>query len=203
MGSLSTMTRVHSAFTFAVGIALGCDSAPGQVNGQVPVNFSVSPDLSSVTPEPAGTPVYKTRYTGFAPRIGLAYTLASSSRYTTVFRAGFGFFYDTNDAIGSSFYGSYPFGSNLDFEEVPFPFTAAQTASPPLSVPVAYPYGSIFAANPNLRRPLTYSWSGALEQSIGNRSSVTATYIGNRGSLLLQSIQNVLCIRKSRASPTP
>jgi outer membrane receptor protein involved in Fe transport len=179
-----------------LGLRWDVNPVPGTVGGLSPVVFYVSPDLSTVTPQPAGTSLYKTKYNNFSPRVGLAYTLASHGNSITVFRGGFGLFYDTSDSPAAGPYSSVPFGgSAFNFGPegigIQFPFTADETAPPPVTAPLVPPYsGQIIAINPNLRLPLTYSWSGAIEQSLGTRSSITATYLGNRGSRLLQTIYN-------------
>lgn len=187
---------VTSRLRLQLGLRWDVNPVPGAVGGLSPVVFYVSPDFSQVTPQPAGTALYKTRYANFAPRVGLAYKLASHGNYTTVLRLGYGLFYDTSDSPAAGPYSSYPFGgSTINFgpneNGVPLPFTAAETAVPPTVAPISAPYdGEIIADNPHLRLPVTDFWSVAIEQSLGLRSSVTATYVGNRGSGLLQSYFN-------------
>lgn len=57
---------------------------------------------------PQGTPLYKTTYNNFAPRIGLAYQLSQRQGKETILSGGFGVFYD----LGT---GSVTFSKDFHF----------------------------------------------------------------------------------------
>jgi hypothetical protein len=171
-----------------LGVRWDVNPVPATVGGQSPTVFTVDSTFSTVTAQPAGTPIYKTQYKNFAPRVGLAYSLPWGGGKTTVLRVGGGLFYDTSDALGAQPYSGFPFGGSTELDNVSFPFTQAQTAPPPDTVSLDGADGNIYAVNPKLRLPVTYAWSAAVEQSLGPRSSFTVSYIGNHGSQLLQSV---------------
>ena len=179
--------KLSNRLSVQLGLRWDVDPVPGAANGLSPTTYSYGPSFSNIKAQPAGTPLYTTKYLNLAPRAGIAYRLGQIASQPMILRLGAGFFYDTDDSGGGGPYGSYPFGNTVSTNNLSFPVTAAQAAPPPTSVPVAAPYGSVFIYDPNLHLPVTYSWSAALEQTLGRRSSITATYVGNDGRKLLQS----------------
>jgi hypothetical protein len=47
--------------------------------------------------------------------------------------------------------------------------------------------GELFASDPHLRLPYTVEWNLALEQALGNRQTISATYLGSSGRRLMQT----------------
>jgi hypothetical protein len=143
-------------------------------------------DSKSLGLAPAGTPLWRTRYTAFAPRGGVAFQLSPS---TTV-RGGGGLI----DDLGySRFLGSLMFG---------FPYNRARTTSavgqrfdlsnpvfapPALSTSLAtFTVGNLSAFDPGLRLPSTVQWNAAIERELGWHQSLTMTYVGAHGRELLR-----------------
>jgi carboxypeptidase family protein/TonB-dependent receptor-like protein len=137
---------------------------------------------------PLGTPLYKTIYRNFAPRIGLAYYLSRRSGRETVVRSGFGIFYDlASGSIGNSVlsvpYRRISTSVNL-VDGFAFPLDPSLSAPPPFSLDQHI--DEIYVLDPKLKTPLTYQWNFNIEQSIGANQTVSATYIGAAGRYLLQ-----------------
>ena len=61
-------------------------------------------DPAKIALAPRGTSLYQTTYGNIAPRVGVAYQLAGNQDWRTVFRGGFGVFYD----LGSGSLGGSP-----------------------------------------------------------------------------------------------
>jgi hypothetical protein len=139
---------------------------------------------ATMTLAPRGTPLYQTTYGNFAPRIGLAYQLRASPSWGTTLRAGFGIFYDLGQGSLGGVSSFFPYNSSRNFAPGAFPLSPENAAPPAL--PTIPPVSTILVADPHLKLPRTYQWNVALEQSIGNNQSLSATYIGAIGRDLLR-----------------
>lgn len=172
------------------GLRWDVDFTPSTIDGPplaAVTNFS---DLSTLGLAPAGTPIYKTKYGGFAPRFGVAYQLRQSANWQTVLRGGAGMFYDlastqVGDAIAA---GAYPFGVNeLLFSPPAFPFDPSSPAlQPPAINAASLASGVLTAFDPHLTQPRVYQWNATLEQALGTKQSFSVAYIGAEGRRLLQ-----------------
>jgi len=132
-----------------------------------------------------GTPLWKTTYGNFAPRVGIAYRFTQKGDF--VVRAGGGLFYDLGVGESANVSAAFP---NLVFAAGPLvtvpvadltPFLPTVSLQPPFSGAT-----QIFAFSPNLRLPRSYQWNVALEKSFGGRQTVSATYVGQAGRRLLR-----------------
>jgi hypothetical protein len=131
---------------------------------------------------PFGTPIWKTIYTSFAPRVGLAYRLNTKGDF--VFRAGSGVFYDLNsDAAGYlGFY--FPNYLSMTSYSVPVPLSSAAQYLPLLSTQP--PYSNAKGYSPTLQMPRSYQWDIALEKSFGAQQALSVTYLGQAGREMLR-----------------
>jgi hypothetical protein len=139
---------------------------------------------ATITLAPRGTPLYETTYGNIAPRIGLAYQFGGIRNWGAVLRAGFGVFYDLGQGSLGGVSSFFPYIVDKSFSNSPFPLSAQDAASPALTTNL--PVAQILVANPHLKLPRTYQWNVALEQSIGNNQTLSATYIGSTGRDLLR-----------------
>jgi len=132
---------------------------------------------------PFGTPLWKTRYTSFAPRMGVAFRLTRSG--DLVLRAGSGVFYDLGaDAAGLlGFY--FPNFVTMDTFNVSLPLSSVTPYLPPLSLQAPFPDATRGFA-PDLKAPRSYQWNVALEKSFGGAQAVSLTYLGQAGRDLLR-----------------
>ena len=142
-----------------------------------------------------GAPLWHAQKDAFAPRIGVAYQIAS----TTVVRGGFGFFYDLgysgslSNIMGG---GVFPWSRSHSYSECP-PSQPAGPCPLDLTNPVYQPPAfstaitsgtfDLTAVDPRLRLPVTYQWNAAFERELGSNQTITATYVGAYGSKLLRS----------------
>lgn len=181
--------RVSRRLTTTFGLRWDVDFAPSsQEGGSIPSLSGYNlQDLSLLVIAPKGTAPFKTPYGNVAPRIGAAYQISQTQGWQTVFRGGFGVFYDlasaeTGGLINST---SPPFGALSVFRNATFPFTSAQIA--PLTISPTATLASFAAFNPNLKLPYTLEWNASVEQAIGRDQILTASYVGAIGKRLLQS----------------
>jgi hypothetical protein len=133
---------------------------------------------------PAGTPFYKTTWTNFAPRLGIAYQLRNAAGHETTARAGFGMFYDLGSGLLGQSAASFPYYRINSFYQATFPLAPDSVRPPPFSL--TGPVSSIYGAVRELKLPVTYEWNIALEQSLGAANTLTATYVGAAGRRLLR-----------------
>ena len=132
---------------------------------------------------PRGTPLWRTTYHNFAPRAGAAYLL-SPERGTTL-RGGLGIFYDLGTGQAGQAFGSvFPYAREKLLSNVLFPLDPATAGPPPLNLDP--PYGTLYGFAPRLRLPYTLQWSGAVEQPLGARQSLSVSYVGAAGRRLLR-----------------
>jgi hypothetical protein len=170
-----------------LSLGLRWDINPPPVNGNGPQAYTLNQitNLATAQLAPQGTPLWNTDYHGFAPRVGFAYALRQSPAHPTVFRGGFGLFYDT----GTNWAG-YGIGGGIGFKvvnsytNVAFPLTAQQLTFAAPSV--ASPYQAlVVAVDPNLVLPRVYEWNTSLEQGLGVNQALTVSYVGSSGHDLL------------------
>ncbi len=118
----------------------------------------------------------------FAPRVGIAYALDKK----TVFRAGYGLYYARYVAgmINTLFTANDVYTQSLSI-------TQSTSAGAPIFPNVlTSPAGALGAnrsitfAAPDMRNPYTEQWSAGIERALTNKSSLTVSYIGNRGKRL-------------------
>jgi hypothetical protein len=185
--------RTLPRLTITYGLRWDIDFSPASSSGpnMAAVTGYNLTDFSNLAVAPTGTEAFRTTYNDFAPRLGLAYQLSPRTDWQTVLRGGFGVFYDLASSEAGNLLGiaAPPFSNYNLFRNVPFPFTNAQIA--PVSIPATGTLSNLFSFNPDLKLPYTLEWNVALEQSLGQNQSVSATYIGARGSRLLQTTQIV------------
>ena len=137
--------------------------------GGVQVTF---PAFSSgILPEgSSSTAVWKTRYSQFAPRVGVAYRLSRDG--TLVIRSGAGIFYDVGfSAIADTLNGT-PFNRWIVGLGAPSPSEAGSS--------VAYGYA------PDLKLPWSAHWNVTLDKILSRDTVLSAAYVGSSGRRLLR-----------------
>ena len=181
--------KVTSRLSLSLGLRWDVNPAPSNARGPSPYTLDQITNLATAKLAPAGTPLWKTDWFGFAPRIGAAYTLRQTPGYETVVRGGFGEFYDMGNTFGSTGFSGVGFGVFDSLGEVNFPLTSAQFDAIP-APSVAPPYNApVNAFDPHLKLPYTLQWNLALEQALGRSNALTVTYVGSAARRLLTQFQ--------------
>jgi len=133
----------------------------------------------------------------FAPRVGIAYSLAPR----TVVRTGFGVYYDYNtNLIQNGPRGfRYPFavtravgGQNLG---IPGPYNL-QNPYPPFTPSQATSIGTI---DLNRRDPYALEWNFGIQQSLTSNLLLSVDYVGSGGRKLVTNVQ----VNQAPAGPGP
>ncbi len=181
--------KVTPRLSLSLGLRWDVNPPPGNELGYLPYTLNQISNLATATLAPTNTPLWKTQWTGFAPRFGLAYQLGGSSGHETVLRAGAGLFYDLNSLLASSGFSTFMgFDTSVKYAGVPFPLTPAQLTLPPVSL--ATPYNeSVLAFDPHLQLPKIIHWNVAIERGLGRNQTLTASYVGSLGQGLLTEFQ--------------
>jgi len=197
--------------TLTYGLRYDLDYAPNLV-GADPLTVTSAgfddPRLLALAPQ--GTPLYKTTYNNFAPRVGAAYQLRQTAGWETVVRGGFGVFYD----LASQYVGqiaqvtSPPFGvlnqiNGPGFclfigqplncptnQGAQFPIPPSQSAQPPLTRSTSVTSGLTYI-NPEIKMPYSFQWNVAVEQRLWADQTLSVSYVAQRGRRLLQFEQVV------------
>jgi len=178
--------RATRRLTLTYGLRWDIDFVPATISGPaIPAvtGYNLN-DLSALSLAPTGTPPYRTTYGNVAPRVGIAYQLTQSPSWGTVFRAGFGKFFDLATGELGAVVGSavYPYGSaNFDVGAT-FPLDPTKSLPPPIRAADGFA-----AIDPQLKLPYSLEWNVALEQSLGSQQTVSASYVGSAGRRLLQT----------------
>lgn len=144
--------------------------------------WSNTNNFSQLALAPAGTPLWQTTYSNFAPRVGVAYGLTSQGDF--VVRAGFGLYYDSAAGTIGLLASSFPSGAIAGFPPVSLPVNDLTPFLPSISLQPPYPTSVGFANDLSL--PRSYQWNVALEKSFGGSQAVSATYVGQAGRDLLR-----------------
>lgn len=182
--------RARPRLTITYGARWDTDFAPSSAEGpSIPAVSGYNlQNLSTLSIAPNGTAPFSTSYGNFAPRFGIAYAI-SEGAWQTVVRGGAGVFYDLASAETGNLLGLQfpPFGNYGPSFVDNFPFTASETASPP--IPSTGSLSNVYAFNPKLKLPYTVQWSAAMEQSLGKDQAVSFSYVGAAGKRLLQTTE--------------
>jgi len=178
--------RILPRLTITYGLRWDVDFAPASTNG---LNFAgvtgFNPnDLSTVAFSP-GAPPYKTTYDNFAPRLGIAYRYSESQDFQSVFRGGFGVFYDLASSEAGNSTGYYPQqGVSFNFGGT-YPLPGSVAAPPPIVPSTAANGIPLFGFDPHLKLPYTLQWNVSFEQALGKQQSFSLSYVGASGHRLL------------------
>jgi hypothetical protein len=117
----------------------------------------------------------------FAPRLGLAWGIGGSAKNPpkTVFRAGFGLFYDryTYDLVETQqrFDQNNPIQEQLQIQNPTFFPSVPGTVGPDKT------QTSFYAFNPNLNAPYTIQTGVTLERQLTKVANIAITYLNSRG----------------------
>jgi hypothetical protein len=178
--------KATDRLSLSYGVRWDVNPPPTDANGNTPYTLNQITNLATAVIAPKNTPLWKTTYGNFAPRVGLAYQVHRTPGWETVLRAGGGLFYDTGTTLSAEgYYGVGTTGFGNYTGQGAFPATIAQVKGAP--TPNANsPYNApVFAYDPNLKLPYTGQWNLALEQSLGAQQSITFNYVGSAGRRLL------------------
>jgi hypothetical protein len=179
--------RLTSRLSLSSGIRWEVDPPPYEAHGNDAYTLIGNPsNPASLSLAPRGTPLWKTTYYNFAPRLGIAWQAHDTRGQETVIRAGGGIFFDSDNWAATQGYSTFAIGFSATprFSNAPLPATPSQfnfspTATPPFTASSAYAFPS------HLQLPYTIQWNTSLEQALGERQSLTISYVAANGRRLI------------------
>jgi len=177
--------KVGPRLTLTYGLRWDVAPPPGEAKGNDAISIIGLEDPLTMRPAPVGTPLYKTRYSNFGPRVGAAFQLFQRPGWQTVLRGGFGVFHDLGSGLVStaftygSFYLTRKSGTN-----VPWPLDPVTAQPAPFSLDPPFTFRS--SVDPNLKTPYTLQWNLSVEQQVGTHQIVSASYVAAVGRKLFR-----------------
>ncbi len=176
--------KLSPRLTLTNGLRWEFNPPPKGSGGQFLYTVQGLDNPAALTLAAAGTPHYSATYNNFAPRFGLAYQISDRQGWERVLRGGFGIFYDLGSGLLANSAVSFPYLRRRVLSNVTYPLDSSLRQ--PLTLRLAPPVGRIQASDPHLRLPLTMQWNVTLEQSLGSKRSLSASYVGGLGRRLLR-----------------
>jgi hypothetical protein len=177
---------VSDRLTLSLGLRWEVNPPPGVTEGLMPYTIAFKDNPDDWTLAPQGTPLWKTTWFNFAPRLGIAYVVRNKTGWETVLRAGGGVFFDTGQQPGSLGFEGPGFTSAAQFSFGSFPGNPAAEL-PPFTDPPSEPFLQLFGFYPHLQLPYTIQWNVSLQQALGKSQAITASYVGSHAGRLLQT----------------
>ncbi|HTB12304.1 MAG TPA: carboxypeptidase regulatory-like domain-containing protein [Bryobacteraceae bacterium] len=172
--------RLTERTTVTYGIRWDVNPAPTAREGPKPFALSNNA-VAGVT---QNDPIYPTKWWDLAPRFGLAYEMNTTPGFETMFRTGFGVFYDLGYGTTPGAFGGAPYQSVTTISQAQFPLLPIYLGAPEL--PPTRPYGQITTAALGLVTPRIYQWNATIEQHFGSGSVLSLGYAATRGQNLLR-----------------
>src|SRR5882724_2866411 len=176
--------KVSARLTLSMGLRWDVNPAPGVTKGINGFTLAGSgPATWDLAPQ--GTPLCKTAWYNFSPRLGAAYILRTAPGWETVVRGGGGVFFDTGQQLASSAFVLGP-GFSASSPNPGSSFPIASAAIPVVGPPQPGTWGEGFGFAPHLQLPYTLQWNVSAEQALGRSQVLTVSYVGAHASRLLR-----------------
>jgi hypothetical protein len=134
----------------------------------------------------------------FAPRVGFAYRPTADGK--TVFRAGYGIFYDTVETKEADDGGGYPFGTQNNLLDVNSATVFPAAAFGPVT---SAQLGFLFIQTARTHTPYMQDWQASVEREIFPRWKAELDYLGSKGTHLLGRVWENAPTQYDPANPTP
>jgi hypothetical protein len=177
--------RAHSRLSLSFGLRWEVTPPPTEQHGNDALTLRGSlGDPATLTVAPRGTPLWKTDWYDFAPRIGTAYVVRDQPGRETVLRAGGGVFFDSANQVAANGFSNLGFSASASPSGVQLPFTPSQL-NVPITVTAPYTSGVISAFPEHLQMPYTLEWNVSLQQALGREQTLTASYVAAAARRLL------------------
>ena len=188
--------RITPRLNLSLGLRWEVDPPPTGADGRNAYTLLGSFGApSTLVLAPAGTPLWKTAWYNFAPRLGVAWRAQDHPGWETVVRSGGGVFFDTNSKVAAKGFFGIGFFANQLYFGVPVPLTTAQTNFSPSTTP-PFLNTTAYIFPPHLQLPYTLQWNTSVEQAMGKSQALTLTYVGAAGRRLMQD-------QTTNAGPNP
>jgi len=171
--------RINPTVTVNYGLRWEYESPFTESRGRL-VNLDVAPGFTSATPVVGGE--LRSDRRGLQPRVGVALRPIAGS--SLVIRAGYGIYRNTSvyQSLALMLAQQPPLSRTLSIEStVAQPLTLANGFNSP-----AKPLSNTFAIDPGFRVSYAHNWQASVQRDLPLSLTVTATYLGTKGSHLMQ-----------------
>lgn len=178
--------QLRPRLNLSLGVRWDVNPAPGVAQGIKPYTVEGN-SVANYALAAQGTPLWATKWTNLAPRLGAVYILRQNPDSELVLRGGFGVFYDSGQQLGSLGYGGPGFSALQIFPGSAFPL-APTNSTPAIVNPPSSPYSAAVVAFPSgLQVPYTLQWNASLEQAFGKSQALTVSYVAAHSARLLET----------------
>jgi len=202
--------RLNATFTANIGVRWEFESPFREAQGRL-VNLDVVPGFAAASPVLATDPVgsltdqqlpaalIRSDFSGVQPRLGIAWRPIAGS--SLVIRAGYGVYRNASgyQPIAMLLAQQPPLSKALTLETNPAaPLTLANGfVAPPGVQP------NTFAVDPDFRVGFAQNWQALVQRDLPASLTVTATYLGTKGSRLMQEfLPNTYPLGAANPCPT-
>jgi hypothetical protein len=177
--------RISQRLSLTYGMRWEYNPPPVASNPQSLFTVTGLDNLANLNLAPQGTPLYQATRNNYAPRIGAAFQLFKRPGLETMLRGGVGIFYDLGTGPLGNTASSFPYQRRKTFNNVLYPLDITYTTQLPYNQTL--PVSLIRVADPHLQLPRVMQWNFGIEQSLGAKQTLTATYVGATGRRLLRT----------------
>jgi TonB-dependent Receptor Plug Domain. len=134
---------------------------------------------------PRGSPLWHTSWFNLAPRFGAAWMVKDRPGREMILRAGAGVFFDTGNRAALSAFSGRGFRTTAHLKDISLPVAPAYLDFSNTSTNPALD-ATTFVFPSHLQLPYSVQWNIGLEKALGKNQALTISYVGARGSRLLQ-----------------
>jgi hypothetical protein len=177
--------RVSTHLSLSTGLRWEVDPPPTEAHGNEAYTLAGNiAEPSTLALAPKGTPLWRTTWYNFAPRIGMAWQAHRRPGAELVIRSGVGTFFDTDDQQAVKGFQGIGYFALSELFGASLPATPSQLDFSP-SIQPPYTSTSVYAFPSHLQLPYTLEWNVSLEQALGEHQAFTIGYIGANGRRLI------------------
>jgi hypothetical protein len=179
--------QVSRKLTVNYGIRYELPTVPYSVNGyHTELNAQQTLLVPANPPQPGFQFIYP-NHKDWAPRVGVAYRLTSK----TVFRGGYGIYYNPNQTNSFTFLnGNPPFGSATTYTSLPTTPTLSLANPTPAGSANAPTLPNVTTDNWNLPTAYMNQWSFGVERELWRNSGLGLEYLGSHSLHLDRNYYN-------------
>jgi hypothetical protein len=166
--------RLSPQWTVTLGFRGEFSTGWNEAHGRA-ANYTFTDGVISNQPRVAGS-TFTANNARFlpAPRVGVAWSLYPGK---TVIRAGFGMYYELQDALGYRMDQNAPFNPVYSIAALPVAQLPINTSLPPSGKALLIPGG----VQPDMKMPTLISYNLGIEQQLTPNTTLTLRYVGSHG----------------------
>jgi Carboxypeptidase regulatory-like domain/TonB dependent receptor len=169
--------QVSKKLTMNWGLRYELPTVPYTANGYATILNASQTALIPANPPQPGFSFINPNHKNFAPRVGLAYRLTEN----TVFRAGYGIYYNPNQTNSFTFLSvNPPFGNVTTFNAtaaLPLTFNNPAPAGVGKTAPLSNT--TIYTPNPNMPTQYMNQWSAGIQRGVWSGAALDISYLGS------------------------